>query len=129
MVELPAEFTSPARARRFVVERCEAAGDAELADVVALLVSELVTNAVLHARSASVLRLCWGGGRLRVELQDTSTDPAVVPPASQNGHKTGGRGFLLVDSLADRWGTDAGEHGKTVWFEVVAPGPPAHGAA
>lgn len=118
VVELPAEVSSPALARRFVMERCAAAGDVVTAEVVVLLVSELVTNAVLHARTASVLRLHTGDGRLRVEVQDASTEPPVASSASQNGHATGGRGVLLVDSLADRWGSDVGERGKTVWFEV-----------
>lgn len=122
VVELPAAVTSPALARRFVMERCAASGDAALAEVVVLLVSELVTNAVLHARTASVLRLHRGDGRLRVELHDASTEPAVARPAGQNGQRTGGRGVLLVESLADRWGSDVGEHGKTVWFEVVVHG-------
>lgn len=121
VIELPGDVTSPALARRFIAESFAGSGNAELTDVVVLLVSELVTNAVVHAHSASVLRLSDGGGTLRVELSDLSSDPAAIPTADQNGHRTGGRGVLLVDALADRWGSDAGEHGKTVWFELGAP--------
>ncbi len=119
-IELPADVSSPALARRFITESFAGSENAEVTEIVLLLVSELVTNAVLHAHSASVLRLSDQGGRLRVELHDLSSDDAVIP-ASQNGHRTGGRGVLLIDNLADRWGSDVDEHGKTVWFELATP--------
>lgn len=92
-----------------------------MAEVAVLLVSELVTNALIHARTASVLTLTRRPGRLRVELRDASTEPATVPNASENGHREGGRGVLLISSMADLWGNDVDEHGKTVWFELVVP--------
>lgn len=124
-IELPADVNSPALARRVITETFAGSGNAELTEVVVLLVSELVTNAVLHAVSASVLRLSDGGGTLRVELHDQSSQPAAIPTASQNGNRTGGRGVFLVDRLADRWGSEEDEHGKTVWFELETSRPPS----
>lgn len=92
-----------------------------MVDVALLLVSELVTNAVVHAGTPSTLRLSHDEGRLRVELRDASTDQAFVVPASQNGHRPGGRGVLLIDTLADRWGSEVDEQGKIVWFELMVP--------
>lgn len=122
VIQLPADVSSPALARRFVTECCAESGDAKLSEIAVLLVSELVTNAVVHAHTPSVLTLSRSTGRLRVELRDANPDPALISSATQNGHREGGRGVLLVQTLADRWGSDAHEGGKTVWFELVVPG-------
>lgn len=124
VIELPADVSSPALARRFVLRSFSGSGVEDLTDVVVLLVSELVTNAVLHARSDSVLKLSHERERLRVELHDASTEGAVVVGGDERGGGAGGRGVLLVDALADRWGSDRDERGKTVWFELAAPSPP-----
>ncbi len=125
-IALPADVSSPALARRFVLRSFSGSDVEGLTDVVVLLVSELVTNAVLHARSDSVLKLSHERERLRVELHDASTEGAVavVVGADEDGGGPGGRGVLLVDALADRWGSDRDEYGKTVWFELAAPSPP-----
>lgn len=120
-IELPAEVSSPALARQFVTDSVAETELDALADLALLLVSELVTNAVVHAGTPSVLRLVHGHGRLRVELHDASIEEAYVVPASQNGYRPGGRGVLLIDTLADRWGSEVDEHGKIVWFELVVP--------
>ena len=124
VIALPADVSSPALARRFVLRSFSGSGVEGLTDVVVLLVSELVTNAVLHARSDSVLKLSHESERLRVELHDANTEGAVLVGADERGGGPGGRGVLLVDALADRWGSDRDEHGKTVWFELAAPSPP-----
>jgi anti-sigma regulatory factor (Ser/Thr protein kinase) len=88
---------------------------------VVLLLSELATNAVLHARSRFRVTMALLGARLRVEVWDASPRLpyfSVVPPDA-----SGGRGLALVQALSGAWGIDssleegAGE-GKTVWFEV-----------
>jgi len=86
----------------------------ELRDTIELLISELVTNAVIHARSDVELTISEHGARIRVEVSDTNPQmPAIREPDAASG-----RGLRLVDALADRWGTIGRADGKTVWFET-----------
>jgi anti-sigma regulatory factor (Ser/Thr protein kinase) len=84
-----------------------------------LLTSELVTNAVTHARSAGELVAYYDrlGRRLRIEVRDHS---AVLPHMQDRftARRAGGLGLRLVDTLASSWGTTATATGKTVWFEL-----------
>ena len=93
--------------------------DAE--EVTILLVSELVTNALLHGRPPLELRLTAAGDRVRVEMHDAAGDrPAALefpPPDSPHG-----RGIEIVAALSTRWGSIPSTHGKVVWFEVDAFG-------
>ncbi|WP_432510141.1 ATP-binding protein [Kineococcus sp. SYSU DK001] len=92
-------------------------------------VSELVSNAVLHARTSSVVTVrAMPSGRVRIEVGDSS--PAPVQPRRFEAGATTGRGLRLVAALALDWGCDASPPergpGKTVWFE---PRPLDAGAA
>jgi anti-sigma regulatory factor (Ser/Thr protein kinase) len=87
-----------------------------LADDAALLVSELVTNAVVHARSDVALRLWRTGSGVRVEIADRNPKPVVRRPVDPEA--VGGRGLHLVDTLARDWGVRRAEPGKAVWFEL-----------
>lgn len=112
---LPSDAGAPGAARRFV-RRLAWVG--EQRDVVELLVSELVTNAVRHARGDIEVRIGPIRDRIRVGIGDASTTrPAVRDPNLEGGH-----GLRLVESLADRWGVDHRPAGKTVWFELLAAG-------
>jgi len=117
-VVLPPDIESPRRARRFV-EHALTAGAAEIGDVVALLVSEVVTNAVLHARTEVHVRIGLDDRTVRVEVADRC--PAGPHKAPAMRQASTGRGMMLVEELADAWGTEARGDGKVVWFEV-APG-------
>src|ERR1700680_2559437 len=93
-------------------------------DTLALLVSELVSNAVVHsdAPPASEIVLCarlLGDGAVRVEVIDRGTGFPAVPlaPAPQ---RRGGVGLYLVDQQAARWGVDR-RCGTRVWFELMDP--------
>lgn len=89
------------------------------ADTALLLVSELVSNAILHARSTIGLTATRTPDGLRVEVTDASTRPPL--PRYDVADAATGRGLLLVDQLADSWGFDTpGPDGKTVWFELAA---------
>ena len=92
-------------------------------DIVELLTSELVNNAVRHVGSSINLRALRHGSRIRVEVDDASRSTPIV--RNPQPVETGGRGLLIVDALATEWGTDVHENGKTVWFEldVAAPNP------
>ncbi len=119
-VSLPAEPASAAVARRFVRDVLDAWGAGEFEDAAVLLTSELVTNAVLHARSPAELHVRLAGGRLRVGVSDRMP---VIPVRKRYGKEAAtGRGLLLVETMANDWGTDPNEDGKEVWFELTTPG-------
>lgn len=93
-----------------------------LADLAALLVSELVTNALRHATGPIGVRLVRPsglGGVLLVEVSDPLPDPPRERAARLEDE--GGRGLHLVASSSRRWGTRPGVAGKTVWFELAVP--------
>ncbi|MDX3262350.1 ATP-binding protein [Streptomyces sp. NPDC093228] len=118
------------RARRWARSRLVGSGiaaDEPLAETLVLLVSELVTNAVVHTGCPAVLRLlltgvrddsssCAAAGTVRLEVADASARPPA--PRHAMGDETGGRGLELVDGLADRWGWDPEGVGKRIWCEV-----------
>jgi anti-sigma regulatory factor (Ser/Thr protein kinase) len=115
---LPDSPAAPGLARRYLASKATA-WPAELLDVVTLLTSELVTNAVVHGCGPVELRVSDDGDRIKVEVSDGNPDPlsrAGGPPDANQG----GRGLLIVDSLADRWGYRPRRTppGKTVWFEL-----------
>jgi hypothetical protein len=88
---------------------------------VLLMVSELVTNACLHAPGGPrELRLFWDGARLRVEVTDASPVPPRLRPAGNPG-RPGGHGLRVVDRLSRAWGSVPEGGGKLVWLEVASP--------
>lgn len=99
-------------------------GDDDAVDTGALLVSELVTNAVLHGRTGAVLRVLAAGGRARVCVVDGS--PMSPRPRGYGVHESTGRGLRLVEGLAASWGVEADSAvsagGKSVWFEIELHG-------
>jgi GAF domain-containing protein/anti-sigma regulatory factor (Ser/Thr protein kinase) len=121
-VTLEREPQSPSVARGVVrdfLREHRLDGDPDLFDTAALLVSELVTNAVVHARTSVGLRVSAVGDRLRVEVADGSR----ARPVRQDfrPEATGGRGLLLLDRLATTWEVRRTPDGKTVWFELALP--------
>ncbi|MDH6708234.1 signal transduction histidine kinase [Kitasatospora sp. MAA19] len=92
-----------------------------VAEDVLLMVSELVTNACLHAPGGPrELRLYWNGVRLLVEVADTSPVPPRLHPHADPG-RPGGHGLRIVDRLARAWGSVPQNGGKLVWLEVPSP--------
>jgi anti-sigma regulatory factor (Ser/Thr protein kinase) len=86
-----------------------------------LLISELVTNAVLHGRPPVVAELEVGPTSLRVAVIDQGHDaPGLHEPTASDDH---GRGLQIVRQLADDWGVEWRMQGKSVWFRLgTAPG-------
>jgi anti-sigma regulatory factor (Ser/Thr protein kinase) len=117
---LTAAPESVGEGRRFVRSTLEGWGHDALVDTASLLVSELVTNAVLHARTAPTVVVRLAAQLVRVEVIDGSN---LVPRAKPYGVESStGRGLLLVDRLAAAWGTEIRSAGKVVWFELHVEG-------
>ena len=112
---------SAATARRFVTRTLAEWGHDDAVDIAILLVSELVTNSILHARSDVDLVLTEEDGRLRVEVHDASASLPILRSQGPDGSgfpSEGGRGVFLLQHLAARWGSEPAEGGKRVWFEL-----------
>jgi hypothetical protein len=120
-LELEARFRwsgrGPAAARRFVTEALAAWGCTDLIDDAALIVTELATNAVLHARSDfTVVVSRRPEGLIRIAVRDTSR---VRPrPRHAGPLAPSGRGLYLVEKLTARWGADFVAGGKVVWADL-----------
>lgn len=115
---LPSVPQSVAAVRRYAVTTCRARGYQGDCDILALLISEVATNALIHGTGQVRVRVIDRGPRLRVEVSD---DSDRLPTARAfDGSAEGGRGLALVDALAAAWGSDLCPGGKTVWFELVA---------
>lgn len=106
---------APGEARRFVRDLLGTTA-ADLLATVELLVSELVTNAVVHAVSKPELAVRLAPRTVRVEVFDDA--PLLPHRRTPDALKPGGRGLVLLDQLSSRWGIDAHDDGKVVWFEV-----------
>ena len=119
-LDLQSSVHAVATARRLAIELlCRAIAEHEVR-VVALLTSELVTNAVVHTTTPFVLDVTLEAGVVRVAVGDGG---GGLPQAQGTGGSSEhGRGLQLVADLASRWGTEPLAHGKQVWFELdVAP--------
>ena len=114
--------TSPRTAREFVSAHVRDLASS-IRDTVLLLTSELVTNGVLHARTALVLGVTTGADEVMVSVADDNTLHPTQPPPDFD--RPSGRGLRLLDALADEWGVSDNSDGKIVWFTVprVQGGP------
>jgi hypothetical protein len=108
---------APAAARHFAVDAVRRLGYADLADDVALVVTELAANAIIHAQSGFSVNLQASPDVLRISVRDASPLPAAaggagLPPAPLHG-------LGAVNALASRWGVEPlGHSGKSVWVEL-----------
>ncbi|MEV0779997.1 SpoIIE family protein phosphatase [Streptomyces sp. NPDC050428] len=109
-----------ARARRLVRGKLYEWNLPQAVESAELMVSELVTNAVRHARIRHVgLRLVRNGALL-CEVSDDEPAPASLLDATADDES--GRGLRVVSRLARGWGSSSSAHGKTVWFEQALVG-------
>lgn len=111
----PADRTAPAAARRALEDLSATIGD-DLSGDIRLLVSEVVTNSVLHGPAAEVVLQVWTSDDLvRVAVIDQGA--GFEPQDRPTGGDRSGWGLMMVDRLADRWGVEVGS-GTEVWFEM-----------
>ena len=124
---LPPAVESVPMARRFVGEALREIGAAASCDDAEMLVSELATNAVLHARTPFTVEVTRHAETVRVCVLDAS--PRRPRLREYGKDATTGRGIRLIASLAVDWGISPEGRGKTVWFELHAAGGGAEVAA
>lgn len=104
--------------RRFTARTLRAWGISQETDTVLLVVSELVTNALVHTQGQVQLDLTLINERLRIAVSDTSPR-TPVKPTSISWEATGGRGMLLVEAVSAKWGSVPLSGGKQVWSEIT----------
>jgi anti-sigma regulatory factor (Ser/Thr protein kinase) len=120
-IALPRSPASVGTARRFIEARTAAWSFPEPAGSQLVLIgSELVTNAVLHARTELTLTLELRDGRVRISVKDRSRSAATL--RHYQADALTGRGLGVVAALSDSWGISAAGDGKIVWAEVAASG-------
>ena len=119
-VEIPLHGTRAdvGAGRRFVRDTLERWGHADVAEDAALVASELITNAVLHARTRLEVIVRRNDDRIRIEVVDRNRNlPRIRRHSMQSGT---GRGLHLVAAVAADWGAEARHDGKIVWVELAA---------
>ena len=119
VTKLPSHPSAVPAARRFASQHLlDFGGKPDVIDKTRLLVTELATNAVMHAHSPIRLTVESDDDSVRVEVRDDDPRP-IAPPVTPDAEATSGRGLWLVDALAQTWGVNRNERGKTIWFEVA----------
>ncbi|MEV7979313.1 SpoIIE family protein phosphatase [Streptomyces sp. NPDC086519] len=113
-----------AEARQHVRELLHDWGSPDQVDSAALLVSEMLTNVLVHTDADALLLAEVSGQtperRLRIEVTDAGDD---LPHKRRPGElASSGRGLVLIEILADAWGVDPRGQGKSIWFELYEGG-------
>ncbi|WP_019874975.1 SpoIIE family protein phosphatase [Sporichthya polymorpha] len=117
---LAAEPDAATKARRFVAtELADAPGDT--VGTAELVVTELVTNSVLHAAAPIVVRVKRTDGGARIEVEDGGRDLPIAPPL--NPHSMTGRGLALVAATTAGWGVEPAADGRKIVWAEVSSGP------
>ena len=123
---LESDARSAGRARHFLRDRLATwEVDADVVDGAQLCLSELVTNAIMHAGTTSELMVHLEDGVLTVVVRDVGATarpgvPATYLPVPEDDDplRVFGRGLTLVDAIADRWGSEQDAYGTTAWFAL-----------
>jgi chemotaxis response regulator CheB len=115
---LPADLRSAGDARQLVRSTLDGWTDSDRIDDIVLCVSELVTNAVVHAASSPQVMVHVRPAVIHVEVSDSSE--ALPVPRDAGPADTSGRGMSILSGYSDRWGSlRRSGGGKTVWFDVA----------
>jgi anti-sigma regulatory factor (Ser/Thr protein kinase) len=123
MLALAPDADAPARARAFVERVCKIWSVGKVAKLAALVASEMVTNAVIHAKTRAVMMLRLAGQTLHISVRDGDPRPMYRPVLGATGasDQDHGRGLLILDAMADRWGSHPTADGKVVWATISVP--------
>lgn len=113
---LPVSPEAPALARTFLRTATCTEHHANVVDDAVLLVSELVTNSVLHGGPPVVVAVDCDDDSLQVRVRDGS--PTMPSPRDAARDAESGRGLELVQTISDAWGVDPAPDGKNVWFVI-----------
>jgi anti-anti-sigma factor len=113
---------APRQARDLVTEACARWDLPQLVGPACLVAGELVTNSVVHARTVVDLRLTRSRRHLIIAVGDGSAEPPRLV-RTRAPHATGGRGLMLVEAMARRWGSLPAEDGKVVWAALSISQP------
>lgn len=114
---LPVPKAVPAL-RRFVAEVLTGWGEESLVDDAVLVTSELATNAIGHARSPFHASVARSDRTVRITIEDAG--PGSATSRVVTSEDSSGRGILIVEVLAERWGIEARPEGKAIWAELAS---------
>ena len=120
-VRLAPDRHAPEQARRFVQDACATWGVPRLSRLAAVIVSELVTNAVVHARTPMELTARLSGADLCLSVRDGDPRLLASPGGGVSESAGYGRGLLIVDTMSDGWGCAPTGEGKVVWARLAVP--------
>ncbi len=117
---LSPDRNAPAKSRQFVQDVCADWGLGRVASLAELVASELVTNAVTHARTPMNVTIRLVDDGLSVEVRDADPRPMFRPTTDTTATPGDehGRGLLVLDAMADAWGTSPTADGKVVWANI-----------
>ena len=115
-LRLEHDVRAPRRARHWIVQCCDEWQCGALADSAALMVTELVTNAFLHARTDCVVHAAFTAPTLRVTVTDEDSREISAKSLSHTAEE--GRGLVIIAALADTWGVEHHAGTKSVWFDL-----------
>lgn len=119
VLDADSEVIAGSRARELLRKALGEWGLSAIHEDAELVVTELVTNAVIHGGSTFRLQLSRTAAALRIEVVD---DGAGTPePRPQDDEAEGGRGIMLVDAMSSSWGVEDVPQGKLVWAEIAIP--------
>lgn len=109
-----------ARAARLLVTAALAAEAVHRPDLLELFVSEIVTNAIIHAGTPFRVTVTLRPGIVRVAILDRN--PAIPVVRAPDAGAVAGRGLRMISDHCVAWGIEPGHRGKTVWFELAVNG-------
>jgi hypothetical protein len=121
-LELEPRLNAARQCREVVTAACARWGRVELAEPACIVVTELVNNVVAHAGTSMVVLIASRGEAVSVAVRDRSTVTPSYAGTPVSPTASGGRGMLLIDAVAGRWGSLGLADGKVVWALVTRPG-------
>jgi anti-sigma regulatory factor (Ser/Thr protein kinase) len=123
-VVLAADAGSASKARAFVLQHLAEHRLLYLVDDIGLVVSELATNAILHAKTAFTVTLDGRSHSVLLMVRDGSLTTPTLSHAALNGTSITGRGLIIVNVISDTWGVHRGDgSAKSVWASFDTRGP------